>query len=291
MRMGFVIDQAIDVRPDAVQGVPFWVIPGTIRLGDEDWSGRPYEEILAALEAGRGPATVGIAPPARFLRVYEEALQQVETVFSVHTASVLTTMINSARMAARLLGAGARIRVLDTGTATVAAGLALEAGLALARQGASPDDVERAITDASRRCGLLFYVASLANLVRVRPIEGLKRLLKGQVSLGSLLRVLGNQHPGGVLTLRDGRIYLLRRVPGPEEGLEELVRSLQQQVSGRFRAILGYTGARDWAERLRTRLEGHAAGPLEVVRMSPLILAAVGPGLFGIGYLQEGGTP
>ncbi len=285
--MGFVIDQAIDVRPDAVQGVPFWVIPGTIRLGDEDWSGRPYEEILAALEAGHGPATVGIAPPARFLRVYEEALQQVETVFSVHTASVLTTMINSARMAARLLGAGARIRVLDTGTATVAAGLALEEGLALARQGASPDEVERAITDASRRCGLIFYVASLANLVRVRPIEGLKRLLKGQVSWTSVLQALSNQHPSGVLTLKEGRIVLLRRVPGPEEGLKELTRTLWEETRGRFQAVIGYTGPRDWAVRLQDQLHDLTGNTFDIVQMSPLILAAVGPGLFGVGYRRE----
>ncbi len=289
MRVGFVVDQAIDVRPEVVEGVPFWIIPGTIRLDGEDWSGRAYDEILAALEAGHGPATVGIAPPARFLRVYQEALQQVDVVFSVHTASVLTTMINSARMAARRIGAGDRIRVIDTGTATVAAGLAVEAGIARARSGADPDEIERVITETSRRCGLLFYVASLSNLIRIRPIEGLKRLLKGQVSLRSVFRVLGNQHPGGVLTLKDGKILLIHRVPDPAEALRLLLQTLQEETGGgSYQAVVGYTGDPTWAEQLKRAIEAQTRTSVPVVRMSPLILAAVGPGLFGVGFRTEG---
>ena len=284
--MGFVIDNAIDVPQRFVASGRVIVVPGTVRVRDQDLSLLEYEELLKVLRETDAVPSVGIPPPARFIEAYKRALSKYDEVISIHTTSTLTTMINSARMAAKLSGLGSRIHVIDSGSATVAAGLAVTEGIEADDQGFTTEQIKKTILNATKRVGLVFYLMNIPALHRIRPVEGIKRILSGQTSLSSAIKLIGFRDRGAVLTLMNAKIRVLTRPSNLDDAVGDILAYLETHTDFKIKALVGHSMMPEYAEELATELSKKIGYMPEIVRMSPLILAAVGPDLFGVGFMR-----
>lgn len=284
--IGFVIDSAIDVPRRLIDTGRVIVVPGTIRVGEQNLSLLEYDELLNVLRETDDIPQVGIPPPARFIEAYKMALLKYDEVISIHTTSALTTMINSARMAAKLSGLGSKIHVIDSGSATVAAGLAVMEGIEADDKGFNIEHVKTVIVDATKRLGLVFYLMNIPALHRIRPVEGIKRILSGQTSLRSAIRLIGFRDRGAVLTLMNGKIRVLTRPRTLEDAVSDILKYLEDKTDFKIKALVGHSGMVEHAKKLAIELSKRIGYLPEIVRMSSLILAAVGPDLFGVGFMR-----
>jgi len=283
---GFIIDNAIDIPKRYIESGKVIVVPGTVRVGERDLSLLEYDELLKVLRETDAVPTVGIPPPARFIKAYKKALSEHNEIFSIHTTSALTTMINSARMAAKLSGVGSRIHVIDSGSATVAAGLAVMEGIEADEHGLDSEQIKKIISDATKRVGLVFYLLNIPALHRIRPVEGIKRILTGQTSLTSAIKLIGFRGRGAVLTLTNAKISVMTRPSNLEDAIADILAHLEKHTDFKIKALVGHSMMPEYAEKLATELSKKIGYMPEIVRMSPLILAAVGPDLFGVGFLR-----
>lgn len=280
-----VVDGAIDL-PDIVgKSHTVETVVGTLRFDDEDVSSLSLDDILEeAKRTGKLPRP-GIPSPGKFLEVYEKLGKIYPYVLSAHTTSRISGMFNSARIASKLYSGSAKIILVDTETSSLAAGLAI---LESIRIGGSPEEIADNIKKNARRTGLLFYLPHVESLMRIRPIDGLKRILRGEVSLTDALRMFKNRGQGYLLTLQEGKINLIDTSPSPEDAQNKILSFLKEKTEGKIKHLaVGYLLRKNEAENLAHNLYKNFGIKPFIIRMSTMVMAGAGPELWGTAYLKK----
>jgi DegV family protein with EDD domain len=139
-------------------------------------------ELVSAL-ARRASVTTSRPAPEEFEAVYTEALQAgADTIVSVHLSRALSGTWESARLAARQIGAE-RVRVVDSRSTGMGLGFAVLAAAAVAAEGGELSTVCDAAARVGARSRVFFSVESLEYLRRGG------RIGQAAVRLGSALAV------------------------------------------------------------------------------------------------------
>src|SRR5207247_6078086 len=167
-RVAVVTDSTADLLPDLVEARGITVVPLTVTL-----DGRSYlagVDITAAdfydrLAASGGSASTSQPSPGRFAEVYERLLQTHEHVVSLHISSRLSGTFAAASQAAEIVGAD-RLRVVDTGMASMPLGLLVLAASAMAAAGEPADALLERLRPLRDQVRVYFMVASLEYLRR-----------------------------------------------------------------------------------------------------------------------------
>jgi DegV family protein with EDD domain len=222
-------------------------------------------ELVSAL-ARRASVTTSRPAPEEFEAVYTEALQAgADTIVSVHLSRALSGTWESARLAARQIGAE-RVRVVDSRSTGMGLGFAVLAAAAVAAEGGA-------------RSRVFFSVESLEYLRRGG------RIGQAAARLGSALAVKPLLHVDA------GRVLPLEKVRTNTRARARLV-ELAVQASGSSSCDLAvhHLGAAeraaDLVEQLRSRVPKLA--DCLVSEVGAAIGAHSGPGMLGVVVLPGG---
>lgn len=239
------------------------------RVDDEDRFER--DELFDALRAAKPVAT---APPetGAFFWAYQDAVSSgADSIVSVHISGQLSATADAAREAAAQVNIP--VHVLDSQTTGMSLGFA---ALSAARAAAAGAPARRVIDVTERRyqhSSEIIYVPTLEYLRRGGRIGAAAALLGNALSIKPLL------------TVADGSVAPLARVPGSKRALARLVDlAVARAGDGPVEVAISCTesGEREStvAEQLRARL--NQLEDVLTVQASTVISAHVGPEALGI---------
>ncbi|OXM63731.1 DegV family protein [Amycolatopsis vastitatis] len=228
-------------------------------------------EVIDAMRAGQ-VITTAPPDPGAFFWTYQEAVAAGATaIVSVHISGRMSDTVRAAREAAQQVRIP--VHILDSRTTGMSLGFA---AVSAARAAAAGADAGRVIEAAERRCTTsteFIYVDTLEYLRRGGRIGAAQAMLGSAFSIKPLL------------TVKDGEVAPLARVPGTRRALAKMV-DLAVKKSGGFRADIAVTrfGASDHDLEIGRQIERRVPAMVEsmVVEASTVIGAHLGPGSLGI---------
>lgn len=280
-RIAVVTDSAAALPPEWVQGLPVGgvleVVPMPVQIGADIFSEGDKEleaAITLALAAGT-PVTTSRPSPGQFERAYANAAAHgFAAVVSVHISGSLSGTVEAARMAAGT--SPIPVHVIDSRTAGMAQGYAVQDAVAAALAGGELDGVSDVVEAALDHARILFYVPSLDQLRRGGRIGAAASWL------GTVFAIKP------ILAVRDGIVVPLEKIRTAAKAvarLEELaLADIAAAQGASVRVCVHHFGNEAQAKDVAARL---AAGPDAVAEVTlsrlPAVLAAhAGLGVLGV---------
>jgi DegV family protein with EDD domain len=257
--------------------VPLYVLFDGVPLRDHvDIAPTDFYERLAASAT---LPTTSQPTPDDFLACYRELRDAgFARIWSLHISAKLSGTVESARRAADELGDGI-VRVVDTGTASLACGLLAEAIDRRLARGTTDEELAELVERFRRTNRVVFTCATLEYLQKGG------RIGKAQALAGSLLNVKP------ILELRDGVVEPIGRVRGRQKALEEFARLFTAGTEDRegLRTAIAHANAPEWIDVLTDLVS--KARPKAIVDLVQLLGAVVGthagPGAVGFFWFQD----
>jgi DegV family protein with EDD domain len=256
------------------------IVPLYVRFGEESF--RDHVDIGARdfyqrLKSAAVLPTTSQPTPQDFLTAYED-LAGFERVYSLHLSAKLSGTFQSASLAAEQVS-GDRIRVVDSGTASLAVAL-----LALAIQrrlaaGTTDGEIEELLDRFRRENGVVFTVGTLEYLQKGG------RIGRAQALAGTLL------HVKPILSFEDGEIVPIGRVRGKQRALAEFTKvftSATRDAPG-LRIAIAHADAPDWIGVI-TDLVSKARPQAEielVENLGAVVGTHAGPGAVGFFWFHD----
>ncbi len=271
--IAIITDSTCDIPAAIAEEAGILIVPAMLHIGDEtfeDGVSLSREAFYERLPQMSTPPTTAAPAPGSFLRAYEAALGQAQQVVSIHVSGRLSSIVNSARVAAAQL-APDRIHIVDSGQVSMGLGWAALAAAEAARRSESLQGVLHCVQDTLSR--IRFY--ALLNTVEFLARSG--RINMVQAGLASLLSLKP------LIELRAGAVSTLARLRTWSRAVISLrERTLALAPIERL-AIMHtqYTqGAHEFLDQIYSRLSC-PAGVL-IVNATTAIGAHVGPHALGI---------
>ena len=274
-----VLDSTADFPEGPSRFTSWRIVPLYVRFGTESY--RDYVDIgpaefYARLRTADELPTTSQPTPADFLAVYEE-LTEYERVLSLHLSSKLSGTFASASRAAS--DAGARVRVVDTGTASAAIAMVALAVQRRLEHGTTDEEVDELLARFEVTSGLVFTLDTLEYLARGG------RIGRAAGWAGQLL------HIKPILTLSEGEVLPLKRVRGNRKAIQEFANALETGTPDApgVRVAIAHADAperMDALEQLVRDLRPQAE--LEIATtLGPVLGTHAGPGTVGLFWLED----
>jgi DegV family protein with EDD domain len=198
MAVKVVTDSTADLPQEVVDELDITVVPLTVLFGQETYKDGveiTREEFFERLVNGTTLPRTSQPPVGDFVEVYKKLSDGGHEIVSVHVSDKLSGTMNSARLAAEEVP-GAKIAIVDSGTAALALGLVAKATGEAAKAGKSHDDVAAIAQDAADKTDVYFVVDTLEYLQKGGRIGKASALIGGLLSFKPILTVVdGLVHP------------------------------------------------------------------------------------------------
>lgn len=269
-----VTDSTCDIPKNISQSLGITVIPAHLNIGQQTYRDEVditrkefYDRLVQETEVPRTSSP----SPGEFIDIYTKLLQKAQHIVSIHVASTLSGIYNTARLAAEEL-ARDRIYVIDSGQVTMGLGWVAMAAAEAARAGAKLEDVLGAVQDTLARVQVYAIFNTLEFLAR----SGRVNLV--QLRLSTLLQIKP------MVELKRGTIEALERV----RTWSKAVGALAERVRGLGpieRLAILHTNCMECATDLRTHiLDILPTASLDnlTVDATTVIGAHVGPHALGV---------
>ena len=269
--LGIVTDSTCEMPERQAFDLGVVTVPLTVSFGEQsylDGVDMTLDGFLQRLGAAAVMPTSSQPPAAEFRDVYRRLLQYREGVVSVHIAAAQSGTFQSAQTAAREVDPQ-RIRVIDSHTNSVGAGLLIEAVGEALQSGASLDELDRFALRARRDITVFGAMQDLTYAVR-----------GGRVSARAA-RVIDGLHLKPIIVFDEvGRAAQGGAAVGFRRAVDSLARRVERFAGGApVRLMITHTDAEEWVDYLRARLrERVGADDVPVVRSGAVLTAHVGLG-------------
>jgi DegV family protein with EDD domain len=275
-----VLDSTSDF-PDAPDRYPnLRVVPLCVHFGDEslrDHVDITPEQFYERLAAAPALPTTSQPTPQDFVDAYE-SLAAYERIWSIQLTSKLSGTYQSATLAAAEMG-GARIRVVDSETASLACAMLALAIQRRLERGTTDEEIEALVERFKRENRVVFTVGTLEYLQKGG------RIGRAQAMAGTLLNVKP------ILSVEDGVIAPLTKVRGRQKALQEFARLFDEATEDGpgLRVSIAHANAPEWVDVL-TDLARRARpqAEIELVRtLGAVVGTHAGPGAVGFFWFQD----
>lgn len=279
MSVRIILDSTADVNP-AIR-VRFAVVPLTVHFGDEEYVDGvtiTHKEFYEKLVESDVLPSTSQATPAAFEKVFAQVAQAGDSAVVLTISSKLSGTYQSAVIAAE---GYENIRIVDTGTVAIGAGILAELALQLADAGADAKTIAEAMEKEKKKICVIAMVDTLEYLKRGG------RVSKTVAFAGGLLNIKP------VLSVVDGEIIMLGKARGSKQGNNLLVTEIQKAGGVDFEkpVLLGYTGLTDVL--LRKYIEdskalwGHSKTELNSTVIGSVIGTHAGPGAIAAAFFKN----
>jgi DegV family protein with EDD domain len=281
-----VVDSSADLADAILDRHHIAIVPLQVVFGNETFRDRVElrpDEFYRRLRSAKDLPTTSQPAPAEFVRVFRDALQEADEVVAVLLAGALSGTHNAGIAAVKAAGLSS-VRVVDSGTVSLGAGMLALRAAELAESGWRAADIVTELERLKTQSGGLITVDRYDNLLR----SG--RVTRGKAWVAGLLDVKP------ILSLDPaGRVIPVDRVRGRENVAPRVLSLLERGLTPRPKAVrfgVAHADAPDAAERVRTALVA-AYRPRDCfVSLATGVLGThVGEGAWGVFYQVEDGTP
>ena len=286
MAIRIVTDSTADLPAEVAASLDIAVVPLYVHFGDEqlrDGVDISSEEFFERLQRESRTPTTSQPPAGVFRDLYRELAADGSEIVSIHISSKLSGTFASAQQGAAGLD-GTEVRLVDSGAASMALGMAAIAAAEAVRRGESVDGVVAAAEDILARTQMLIIFDTLEYLRRGG------RIGRGMELIGTLARLKP------IATIRDGELAGAGRVRTKSKAIEEVLRRFSE-VRPLERAAVVHATTPDESDYVVERLRGLAPGvPITQGRIGPVVGVHAGPGVLGVTVVAapadaEGSTP
>jgi len=272
-----VTDSTADIPPELAGDIT--VVPCFVQFGETsylDGVDITREQFYARLTSD--PVLPKTAAPSAgiFEETYRRVAADGDEVISLHVASMLSGMLNSARLGAEAVPE-AHVTVYDSETVTTSLGWMCVAAARAARQSQSVAQIIALLDDMKTRAHVFAALDTLDFLRRSGRVSWASAMM------GQLLNVKA------IVGVYRGVVSLLERVrtrTRSVQRLEELVTGLGRLD---YLAVL-HTTAQEAAQQLARDLAHLAPPPIPVIEVTPIIGTHVGPNGLGLAAIVKRGT-
>jgi DegV family protein with EDD domain len=275
-----VLDSTSDY-PDAPARFPnMRFVPLYVRFGDETY--RDYVELSPAeffekLRSSSDLPATSQPTPQDFLTAYE-SLAGYERIYSLHVSAKLSGTFQSAELGAQELG-GDRVRVVDSGTASLAIAMLAHAIQRRLTKGTTDAEIAVLVERFQRDCDVVFTLETLEFLQRGG------RIGRAAALAGSLLNV----RP--ILAVEDGEVLAVARVRGRPKALAEFERRFSEATEDKagLRVAIAHADAPEWIGTL-SELVWRVRPKAEIEFTSTLgavVATHTGPGTVGFFWFHD----
>ena len=280
MSVRIIIDSTADLTSEIKRKMT--VVPLTVHFGEEEYidgvtiTHKEFYEKL--IESDVLPST-SQATPAAFAAIFEEVVTAGDTAVVLTIASKLSGTYQSAMIAAE--DYPGKIFVVDTQSATIAAGVLAELALQLADSGMSAADIAARLTEERENVYLVAMIDTLEYLKRGGRISKTVAFAGGLLSLKP------------VITLKEGEIQILGKARGSKQGNNLLVSEIEKAGGVDFSKpiLLGYTGLSDhllqkYIEDSKSLWE-ESGVQLRTTAIGSVIGTHAGPGAIAVAFFKK----
>ena len=204
-----------------------------------------------------------------FEKVYRRLSKEYDVILSIHISAELSGTINSATIAASMVGGD--IRIIDSRSASYGLGFIVLEAVKMKEESLTADEIVKKLKEkVISRIEIYFAVSDLMYLYKGG------RIGKAKAVLGSAFRLKP------ILTLREGIIDLFDKARGNSAALEKIVSLSRKALRDKKRkAKILHADNEKYAFLLRSKLKDEGID-LEVVAIDPVIGVHLGPGAYGI---------
>jgi len=281
-RIAVMTDSDASLPPALAARYGIRQVPIIIQFGDEALeTGVNVDDASAfarVAREGRMPTT-SAPPPASFARAFQEAFDQGADCILCFCVSAAVSATHNSALIARDMFPGRDIRVVDSGTISMAIGFPALAAARAAEAGAGPDEALAAALDVGRRTTIYATLTTLKYLAMSGRVGHLAAGLAGVLDVRP------------ILTVRDGKLQMLERVRTRARSWARLLELTRTFLAGRQPqelAVLHVT-----AEREAAALSAELVQALEtdvqpiIAELTPGLSVHGGPGMLGIAVVAQ----
>lgn len=276
MNLAIITDSTCDLTTEELKKLDVTRVPLYVHFGGKtrkDWLEITPKDIIEGVQAGAAMPSTSQPSPEDFAQVFKAAADAgAEAILCIVISSVLSGTYQSASIAKE--NAPVPVTVYDSRAAGPGLGQMVAKAAQLRSQGASLDDIVKALEQIRATHFVRFTVASLDFLKKNGRIGG------AQALLGTLLNVKP------ILKLEDGKVQAAGKARGAKKALKEMV----DQVTAYAKAnkgtpVIDFIHVQDppAAEMLRQELQstGLAFKDNGTREIGAVIASHVGPGTYG----------
>jgi DegV family protein with EDD domain len=271
-RVRVVTESTADIPPKMAARLGITIIPSYVVFGSDtyrDGVELTRQQFYQKLAETRVIPTTAAPAPAIYEEVYRRLAEETEQIVSIHLASRLSALHNSASVAARGVKE-ARIAVIDSEQVTMGYGWMAIAAAEAARRGEALEQIVALVEGMKRRSWVLAVLDTLEYIHRGGRVGWV------QAMIGTLLQIKP------IIEIRMGEVGLVERARTLERSLGRLL-DLIEAFGPLERAIVLHANVPDRAERVADRLQAIAPGWERLVGQAGVTIAShAGPGAVGI---------
>lgn len=272
-----VADTTCGLPPELYRRLNIPMIPQVINFGAESYrEGVDMDAagFMARLRTGKELPKTAAPYPGDFIQVFKQCADAGESVVCIHPSADVSGTVRSADIAKQDFP-DTDIRIIDTRTIAGPLASIVLAADALAKQGASADEVEALVRSLMPRARIYFLVDTLEYLRRGGRIGGASALV------GTVLQIKP------ILTFREGRIDQFEKERTKKKALariKELI--LAEAAPGpEAQVTVMHADARGEADELAADLRKSLnTGEVPVMDLVPAIITHAGPGALAFGF-------
>lgn len=279
MSVKIIIDSSTDMTQE--QKARCTVVPLSLRFGEEEYTDGvtiDHKEFYEKLVETDVMPQTSQAPPGDFAKVYEQLVSGGDSAVVITVSSQLSGTWQSAGIAAEDYE---NIHIVDSGSASIGAGILAELALHLADSGMDAGSISKKLNEEKSRIHVIAMVDTLEYLYKGG------RLSRGAAIAGGLLNIKP------VLSIEEGEIKVLGKARGSRQANNFLVSEIEKAggVDFDMPLLLGYTGLSDallekYRQDSRALWEG-SPSPLRSTAIGSVIGTHAGPGAVAVAFFRK----
>jgi len=282
-----IIDRGIGLPEEFIKKYNIDLIPVNIFSEEgEDFSEMSFEEIIDSIKKGKILKPSGISSE-RLINLYRK--NKDKEIISIHTGSTISGITDTVRVVARKVKEeNINVHVIDTLTAGPAAGIGIFKNIdKLLDEKNPPYEIEKEIQEISKKTEMFFTLRNPKMLLRVRPVEGLKRVLKNPLVILKYIKSRGG-YP--LISLKLGLFKTIKFIPKGKDEVDEIINFIMENYLKRKDKIIAFTFGCEREkdeERMIEILKENFEGEIHSTIVPPLWVACIGTKFIGVAFYKE----
>lgn len=277
-KLKIIADSGCNIDLDMAKEYDISILPFNINFKDKSYTDLyelSREDFFIKYKESKERVTTSMPSPGKFLKLLEEEYQKGYRNFIVFSItkkfSGIYQMMDMMKEEFVEENPDARIKIIDTNTATIAAIYPVIKAAIYAKDGIGLDEIYKKSLDNLKYCNVAGVVKNLDALVRGG------RLPKTIAKLANLISF------SPVLCIEDGEIKLIKKVTGKKKSYKELIKYLKKLCKKYkdYQIIIGGADSSDEIEILKEGLSSEIENALDfkIIDVTAVIGSHLGDGV------------
>lgn len=232
MSIGIVTDSTCDLKQEIIDKYDIEVIPLSVHIGEKEYQDgvdiNP-QEFFEKIDKNKNLPHTSRPAPALFIKKYKKMLQKYDQIISIHVSAALSGTYESAKLAAKEIGAE-KIEVVDSSSISLGLGMLVVLAAKLIKQDKKLNTVIKTIKKAKNNLYLYFTVQDLTYM------EKGGRIGKASSFIGSIFSI----NPVISISTKTGKVKPIAKVRGKHRAQDKIIEIVTEKIKTEKNVWLGF---------------------------------------------------